>query len=72
MSYGRTHNAANSVVAIKPSYKLLHLALYQMRRRSNIMNLLSAKHTADNMFLIGAVLSNLYRAAFTESRRKEC
>lgn len=35
------------------------------------MYFLSAEHAADDMFLVCAVLSNLYLATFTETRRKE-
>ena len=35
------------------------------------MHLLTAEHTADNMFLVCTVLSNLYMATFAKTSRKK-
>ena len=68
---GRTDDTVHRLLTIKPSEELMHLFFYTVRRRSNIVNLLTSKHSADNMLLVCTVLSYFYLASFAITRRKE-
>ena len=71
MGNGRTDDAAYRLLSIKPGKKLFHLLFYAVWRRSNIVNLLSSKHSADNMLLVCAVLANFDLTSFTVACWKE-
>ena len=71
MSDGRTDDTTYRFFSIEPCQELFHFLFYAVWRRSNIVNLLTSKHTADNMFLVCSVLTNLYLDSFAIAGWKE-
>ena len=72
MGNGRSNNTIHRLLTIKPCEELFHLLFNTVWRRSNIVDFLAPKHSADNMLLVCAVLTYFYFAAFTIAWREKC
>ena len=71
MGNGRSNNTTHRLLTIKPGEELFHLHFNTVWRRSNIVDFLAPKHSADNMLLVCAVLAYFYLTSLTVAWWKE-